>query len=679
MSYKDLDLQNRPGSFDSTRDNLIRDFYIPCLSQAQRYRRVAGFFNSASFWAAITGIRRLISNGGKIQLVCNVHVNSQDVKDLEVYARHMQEDFVDNVDADDTQLSLLGYLLKEQILEMKIAIVPTGILHSKWGIFTDSEDNHILFTGSENETYSGWSRHSERFDTHLSWIESDYNRFVQPSLNDWDAVWYDRAENVKVIPVLEALKRKLIQVAADGPQQATRIDERLEREALQKIKLGRELATELVNEKLRPYQHEAVVEWMFNERNGLFHMATGTGKTIAAKACIRVHSSRTNGVVVVAAPTQLLVRQWVSSLNKSGIYDVIEVMDSKHKWIQNLRTRIQRRNMGLDETVVIVATYKSFSDDDFQTILQDSGQEILLIADEVHHSWTRSVRRHLDSKFKFRLGLSATPELFFDKDGTKAMQDYFGGVVFRFAISDAIPQYLSRYEYYVRVAFLSQEELERFRRLSARIASIISSNKGKVDNRVLALLMKRARLVSGSENKLPVLDSLLDDLRPLKRTIVYCSPRQISDIKRLLRSKDIRAHQITYQEPLQQRKRLIQQFLDKRLDAIIAMKVLDEGIDVPGIWSGIICASSSNPNEYVQRRGRILRKSDDCPLPSIYDILIIPHDNWDEYSDSDTHLLRKELKRIEEFASTAENGDKAINELHPLFNVLKQNGETKNQ
>jgi superfamily II DNA or RNA helicase len=686
MTLRDLRLDARDGRFDSDKENLLESFYVPCLKESTSYRRMAGYFCSNALALAAPGIEGLLRNHGTIQIIANVVLSREDQDDIQRALRSHEDRVIHEVsnlvdDLETSHISILAYLLKTRRLEIKIAVVDGGLEHSKWGIFEDSEGNRVVFSGSDNETVNGWLEHHERFEVHLSWLSDDLRRFVQPTLEDWDRFWSEGGKRVRVYPVSEAFERNLIRTAPrDDVEFATLtskaasvLRERIEARYLAD---SARVAPRLLDlQDLRDYQQSAIHHWEDNHRRGILRMATGTGKTrVAIVALTRMLKEGKDPIfIVIAVPTQLLVSQWSDMLHQAGLGRPVEVMGSKTEWLPKVRENVLKVKLGTRNHVVVVATYASFCSPDFIRAVLDSGFSHSLIADEMHHAWAPKTRTGLLDSYQTRLGLSATPEIYMDDEGTKQLHDYFGGIQFTFDIEQAIPKYLTEYDYHAEVVHLTADELARYEDLSRKIAGAISSNHGSVDEKAFALILLRAKIITNADGKWAAFERILTNIGQMRRTLIYCSDKQIDRVKQFLRTRGIKAHQLTYEESLAYRDEIISHFKSDRYQAIVAMKVLDEGIDVPAVQQAIILSSSGNSIEYVQRRGRVLRKADEKDYSVIYDVLVFPWESSpSDLGPSTMTALRRELNRVKEFAKTSRNPLEVLSKVAPLEGMLAE-------
>lgn len=436
----------------------------------------------------------------------------------------------------------------------------------------------------------------------------------------------------------------------------------------------------------RDYQREAIEAWMQNQGQGVLNMATGTGKTITSLLAASELADLQEGrlALVVAAPYQHLVDQWREVIYEFGGHPFLAYR-SKDRWTDPVASAITEFTSESRSTIAVVTTHKTFSSDHFQRLLSRlDGTRTLLIADEVHHLGAPHLRQSLPDHIRARLGLSATPDRWYDEEGTRAIYAYFSqGVVFEYGLGPAIANgHLSEYYYVPHVVHLTDEEAERYVALSIAIARLLGDENGSIDTidfqddeQLKHLLFKRARLIGTAENKLHRLRSLLQQVgaEEIHHTLVYCGDGSIETegnaVKRQIRAVTemlgndlgVRAHQFTYEEDQQTRERLLTDFERGTLQALAAIRCLDEGVDVPATQTAFILASSTNPRQFVQRRGRILRPDESKDYSVIHDFVVAPPTASIAPGDPEStfqierNLLKKELRRVATFADHAKN------------------------
>ncbi|MFC7214307.1 DEAD/DEAH box helicase family protein [Saliphagus sp. GCM10025334] len=433
----------------------------------------------------------------------------------------------------------------------------------------------------------------------------------------------------------------------------------------------------------RDYQTTAVQTWMRKQGQGVLHMATGTGKTItsllAASQLAELQGDRL--ALIIAAPYQHLVDQWVAELDNFGVTP-LRAYKSRKTWTDELASQFTEFATGARDIVAVVTTHATFGSDHFQSLLTRlDGTESLLIADEVHHMGAPHLRKNLPRSIRARLGLSATPNRWYDDDGTEAIMNYFSnGVVFEFGLEEAIDRgYLCEYYYVPHIINLTDDESEGYLALSRAIGKRMGNVSGDIgdadlqeDEQLQQLLFKRARLIGVAENKLSKLRSLVRRSGDIHHTLVYCSDgqiqaegeatiRQLNAVTELLgKELGLKTHKFTYEEDQPTRERLLQDFEDGVLDVLVAIRCLDEGVDVPATKTAFVLASSSNPRQFVQRRGRILRLHPSKDHAVIHDFIVAPpseirHEKSNSTFNLERRLVQKELQRASTFADCAKN------------------------
>jgi DNA phosphorothioation system restriction enzyme len=427
----------------------------------------------------------------------------------------------------------------------------------------------------------------------------------------------------------------------------------------------------------REYQQTAISRWIQADGKGILHMATGTGKTVTALLA----ASRVTGalddqlLLVVTVPYQHLVDQWAEELRSFGV-DPVLAYQSRSNWQPRLERELLEFNHGSRSLCVVVTTHRTLSMDPAQRSLQRSNGPVMLIADEVHHLGAEQMREGLSDAFNFRLGLSATPERWYDEEGTRSLTQYFGETVFEYGLTEAIESgALCEYYYIPHIVELAAEEREEYQRLTAKIGRLSGSEDIELeDNPALQqALFKRARLIGTARRKLDVLTNLIKRQSEVTHTLVYCSDgstaiesgegeRHVDATTERLRTEcGRRVERFTARESQSERERLLQKFESGDIEVLTSIRCLDEGVDVPATRTAYILASTSNPRQYVQRRGRILRTHPGKDFAVIHDFITVPSTNGrptflsgSEY-EIERRLLEKELQRVGTFAESARN------------------------
>lgn len=290
----------------------------------------------------------------------------------------------------------------------------------------------------------------------------------------------------------------------------------------------------------------------------------------------------------------------------------------------------------------------------------------MLIGDEVHGLGAPNLKRAMVESAGLRLGLSATPRRWYDEEGTDAIFSYFGQVCFQFSLDEAIGEFLTPYEYFPQLVSLTDEECDLYNDLTQKILglSVLAKEDTKVKERVKRLLIQRAHIVATAKAKLPAAVSLIESLiktyeksgHKVEGLLIYCAPGQHKEVLKAIARTGLRCHEFVHTVSLSQRAMVLSEFASGQIQALVAIRCLDEGVDVPSTRMAIILASSSNPREFIQRRGRILRKAPGKERAVIHDFLVVPPAERDSDSNSaDVSVLRKEMPRFVEFSASATN------------------------
>ena len=647
--------------YDSDEDDLLRDFYIPALSNSLSYKRIAGYFSSSSFMVAAKGLTNLIRNNGYMKLIINVGLSKSDY-DAIIDGLINPEKIINSLLLEDltnleneiikNHLRVLSWMIAKKMVEIKVAITKkeeiSGIFHQKIGLLEDGLGNCISFSGSDNESANGWVYNIEEFKVFRSWVDEE-KEFVEADKKKFDKFWNDQGMRTKVYDFPEAIKEKILEILPNNPQEYETVCKFIEDNS-KKAKNMR---------KPRDYQLEAINSWFDNGNKGIFEMATGTGKTFTAITALkRVISSEKGLFCVVVCPYQHLVTQWSEDLDTEELKNIC-AFGSKNNWQNQLMNEILKLNMGYKDYLISVTTYDTFSSELFKNLVKTCKGEIMLIGDEIHAVGSEKRQDGLLEEYQFRLGLSATPSRWLDDKGTELIMNYFGGTVFSFDLKRAIESgFLTRYSYFPHFIELTPEEMDEYKSYAKKIAIAMSKNQSEKNESLNLLLIKRKKIITNAKNKLLEMKLILNSINRIKNCLIYCSPKQIKDVKEELARRGIIFHRFTSKENVNDRKIIKRKFAIGEYSVLVAMRCLDEGVDIPSTELGIIMASSGNPKEYIQRRGRLLRNFPGKTKAIIHDIIVVPSFNIKlplELLENERKILKGELSRYQEFAESSLN------------------------
>lgn len=691
MSLESINVKAVYGGHE--RKLALRDFLIPALEHATSYDRVSGYFSSTSIGLAARGISGLLANGGKMRLVTSHILTQRDFEalssgltDLPDLTDATLQDFSVAMSSKGTleekmksdYVSAMCWLIAEGKLEIRI-VVPENLeangltktdlekFHPKFGIIADSEGNKFVISGSVNETQLGWAGNIENLSIYKSW-SPDLQEYCASYSRHFEDYWNGQNLNGwKTLSLPEALKFGLVQMAPKGVfPDITEWEEASEDEPTK-------------TRRPREYQLAAVEAWTEAGRVGILEMATGTGKTFTSKLCIESAMESGKLLTVVIAPYQHISDQWVEELTK---FNPIQI-GATGSWRSELQSIQLNCKLGMIDNLVIVVVKNTASSEDFISAINGLANyfdNFLLVGDEVHWLGAPSLQKALNPEANFRLGLSATPDRHFDDEGTKALRGYFGSKsVYTFDLKRALEWknddgsvgVLAPYYYFPVFVELTADEDEKYSKLSKMLA-ILQSKKVKTAKDlqdIETLRIRRADIAKSAQQKLPALEKLLGELgSDLKQCLIYCATfDQMDQAMAIARKTGIdtssritgleTASKSEYFRGQSQREHILSSFASGRHGVLFAIDCLDEGVDIPSAETGIILASSGNSKEFIQRRGRLMRKSPETGKvhARIFDMVVLQ-----AKSDTPENLRRVELERVDEFAELAINREEVL-------------------
>lgn len=720
MSFRDIELKPE---YRSRLDNVIRDFYNPVLKQAVTYKRAVGFFSSSALLSLTAGICGLIENGGSIQMIASPRLSPEDIEAINDGIRRRDEVIKEALlrelrdpkgRFEETRLNLLSNLIAAGRLEIKIAFLEDdntiGMFHEKLGLMYDEEDNIIAFSGSMNESANAFTTNYEAIDVFASWTQDADRVFIKQAA--FNAMWEDYEPSIKVINFPDVNAEILRRYRKND-----RIDTRLDEESSEgdTIPVDEPVASIgpiiPAHVHMREYQIEAIQEWTKRNYVGIFDMATGTGKTYTALAAVsRLYMDmHQNLAVIIICPYQHLVEQWKEDIVAFGMKPIVCYSSSSQRnWRERLKTAVTSFNLGVQDHFCMVSTNATFSIEYVQDLMAKLKGNVVLVVDEAHNFGAENLSQTLLPHIPYRLALSATIDRHGDPEGTQKLYDYFGEKCIEYTLKDAIDNdMLTPYYYHPVPVSLNEEELANYLDLTSKIRKNIHADKDgkiKLSEYVKMLLIKRARIVAGATEKIGTLRRLMEDFKDDNQILVYCGAttmhdvdyhegkpaieeaRQIDLVAGMLGNDlSMRVTKFTSEENAEERERIKADFAEgTHLQALVAIRCLDEGVNIPSIRTAFILASSTNPKEYVQRRGRVLRKFPGKSHAVIFDFITlpIPLDDVDQYDtdiiESVRSLAKREIVRMKDFAAIAENpfdSDSLIADIQRSYNIETDNAE----
>lgn len=666
--------ENFPDSITTGYEDPIEQLFVPLLRQTETYDVAVGYFTSGWLRDTAEGFAEFARHGGRSRWVVSPNLNHEDAEAIfkgsdtrHPKIEHRERCLIDMIEAlkSETRKELCS-LISANVIRFRIAEPKTqnhlGMFHAKIGVASDSYGNKLSFSGSYNLTANA-KYNWENIEIYRSWMSGEEKR-VRRIESQFDRLWKDDDPSYSTFEPSLNLIKYIKKAAGDYSV----FDEQ-----------GGESGTVNAPE-FRGYQSEAIQNWFANNGRGTFVMATGSGKTITALGAISklitkiVHEKNSPLVVVIVLPLKHLLDQWSKEAVRFG-FSPIKCYESSSSWYRRFSAALATQQVIKNNVVIALVTNATFAGDTFQKLVRRIKVNFLIVADEAHNLGSSTYLDVLPENAHFRLALSATPERYNDIFGTKSLFNYFGKAVIEFGLGDAINAgYLCPYKYYFHVCHMTENEYDDYEELSRLIRSEASRSEGQIGKtrEQLRLEGRRTDLITRVESKLGKLQELLEvqlTKSGVKHTLIYCGSRKGENAQRhiertveLVGRLGIKIRKFTSDETVTERREILDLFAGGDLEAIAAIKCLDEGVDIPQTRTAYILASTSNPREYIQRRGRVLRTSENKPWAVIHDFVISPPISRRDESG----LLARELMRAREFSELALNKDDCLCELDKL-------------
>lgn len=696
-------------------ENEPLQFYLDGLANSTEFNLLLGYFSSSAINLLSVGFATFISKGGKMRMVINHLLSAKDKEALWKVEENPNEikvfDLTDVVslgkvlDEYDTHFfECLAYLISERRIEIKV-IKPKngkGIAHYKSGVFSDGQDS-VGYKASCNFTYYGLSENIEELEAFLSWENGRSNKLIRKQLKLIDDYFTEKDDDVEYVSVSE------IEVVLKDRFGKKDINELLvQEEQLLKKKQGlmssnpklKNTITMLFNEieiirrtprfpypdGPREYQVNAYDSWVKNNYKGMFAMATGTGKTITSLNCL-LNEYKKTGIyrAIITVPTTALVEQWKKECAKFNFKNIITV-SSKENWDNNLAF-FNTASKLIDASYIVIVTYASLPRPKFQSYFNQLPKDTILIADETHNLGSQGLLRLLPTiHLEKRIGLSATPHRKFDETGNQAIQKFFKDeppYIVSYSMEEALNiGWLCKYTYHPHIVKLTDQEMVKYKELSLQLLRMGLFDKETGTFRstpeIEKKLLERKRIIHKAENKLETFKNIVgnefEKRKNLKYTLVYVPEgieanygeidfgvetddenRLINEYTKAVSQTDDSVLVKQFTANSRNREEILKNFEQSNIHVLTSMKCLDEGVDVPRSELAIFCASTGNPRQFIQRRGRVLRLHKDKIHATIHDLVVVPEVADESTFEMEKSLVKKELERVVDFANLAMN------------------------
>ena len=692
MKFNELPIKK---FYDSVHDDVYADFFSLVLEYSDKVMRFGGSFDSKNFVTIAQGMGPFIRNDGSMKLLLFSNLSEEDILAINQGLKTQEDLSLKNWINDQDNISkkfildhskALAWMIKNNYLEIKIIKITdkngNQVSHKQIENIAKTQETNGFFIGPGTDqviNFTGNLNYVEDKDdyshitTYKLWSEGqkEYcNKKFGEFMDLWDGDKIEFIQNYyfQSFPLEESIKEKLIEIAPNSKNE---------------IILERPFS-------LYAPQQMAVDKWAENQFTGIFEMATGTGKTRCAIGALKkLESEVDNFLTVIVVPSDPLGIQWKEELEKWGYKATLTMGKSPSKWMENVNDFTRLANIPSDKKYCIITSYATYSNGKFKNTVFDKSKKIFLIADEVHHSGADKARDGLDSRYTFKLGLTATLNRYFDNDGTEIIKKFFSGVVFEYNISDGIrDKVLCSYKYHIIPVDLNEKEYKLYRLESKTMGTNYKDrfNDTVKMEKYLRAAERRANVIKNASSKLDALKTIIQTRKNMNYGLIYCNPGQINEVQEicLKNSPDpIYVRKITEKNTPTRKERqvIIEGMIKGDYEALLAIKILDEGWDCPELKYCILMASSGNDKEYVQRRGRILRQfsgtypnGEKKTRAEIYDLCVIPNISGlssDEVT-MEIALAEKEFKRMRQISDFSENPDTCDQIIKEFLKQLKK-------
>ena len=709
-------------SYSSGLQHGPKEFFTEALIESKSFDLGLGFFSTSGIRCLAYGFALFIANGGRMRVVINHILSEQDKLAIEKGQSGIIDSFEDKILNNVTQLcntlsrqdeqffNCFSYLISVDRIEF-VATVSTqgGLGHDKYGVFTDERGNKVAFSGSANFSQTAMELNSETITVFTSWQSPEYVKDLETKFKD---NWHEDNDHLIHIPISKVTS--YIKDKFGSVKLKNLLDREIELRDVNEIDSSDPIISKPLPEYLiekmefkeqeprfpfpseRSIQIDAYKAWIENDRNGIFAMATGSGKTVTALNCL-LKQYQENGFykAVIVVPTRALALQWEDEVKHFNFQNIVSTHTEKD-W-KNLLSRYTTKSLlNQRKNIVIITTYATFIRKYIQDFIRSTKgiESFVFIADEAHNLGATGPIKKLPIIIKYRIGLSATPERIYDEGGSKKLYEFFNSeppkYTYRFTMKDAIwksdPPILCHYEYYPLFVSLTHSEMEEYNKVTEQLRKFIDPKTGKYKKEAEKKLMERKRIIHKAANKKQKVAELLDEQKKkgnLDYTFVFVPEGYepdyaeiddynidkedihiIDEYSQMFRERRYSYHQ--YISGLDDAPSILDSFERGDIQILLSMKCLDEGVDIPRAQNAIFISSTGNPRQFIQRRGRVLRTCKGKDKAYIWDLIVIPPDISESASTVERSLFAGEVRRILNFAALADN------KIDILYGELKQ-------
>ncbi len=616
---------------DTSEDNLIDELYTPCLKWAERFDRGVGYFTTGWLTYNVAGLSDFASRGGKMRLITSPILSTEDTdaiigaenQDGSAFLR-LEAALLENVEILKQEMeadiiNTFSWMLYDGIIDMRFAIpcekLEEGDFHDKFGIFYKGNDA-LSFSGSINDSKHGFQNY-ESIKVFKTWAGTQ--EYVDADTARFEKIWNRKDRNLKMFTIPQAVKNKIFELRSpDRPYS-------------------------LPAGSSKWVHQDIAVKTFLEKEHGILAMATGTGKTVTAMKIInKLFDSGEIRRVVITMYGNDLLDQWAIQIRENYKNKQINYHYASQKMMKDFV-------MHPDDSVLILsrdARNLSKLLDLFDRLPGDYRNDTLFVFDEVHGAGSNTFVENLSgrlSPYRYRLGLSATPEREYDEAGNDFLLNEIGEVIFEFTLQDAIQKgILCEFNYIPLPYVLSDEEKLKKRKIIAAFNAKKESGE-PVDEKdmftQLALVNKTA------VNKLEEFESLISQ-RPelLQKCIIFVQTMEYgAKLQEILVRYSDKYH--TYYAD--DEKINLENFAAEKIDCLLTCKKVSEGIDISSVTNIILFSSDRSRLVTTQRIGRALRLDKNNPekKATVVDFVIEDSEENDNNADADRAEWLTELSQ----------------------------------
>ena len=582
-------------TMNTSQHDLVTEFFKPCLNWAHYYDRAVGYFTSNWVKVNAQGMSSFAAKGGRARWIVSPNIEEEDYKAIiegfnepdNIELLRVMKDNIEELTMflEEKTRNAIAWLIYDGIIELKIAIpkvkLEGGEFHDKFGIFKDKDGNVITFNGSVNDSKKGFVNY-ESIKIFKSW--EGMEGYTSDDIARFERLWNNLDENLRVCSLTKAIEEEIFK--------------------LRTTKRPYSIPSETESSEQWLHQKEAI-EIFMNKKNGILEMATGTGKTRTAIGIIKELFSKESisSVIVTVSGTDLL-NQWYKELHNLTDYTIFRYF-STHKELSDFKITV-----GTRQAILVVS--REFLPDVAKYIPKDLIQNSLIVCDEVHGMGSESIIKNLKGKiniFKYRLGLSATPEREYGDEGNDFIKSEIGEVIYRFGLEDAIRKgILCEFDYYPLEFSLTEKDKKAIQKVMANYHLL---KKSKNPMSLEELYRRIAFIRKTSHAKLPIFEQFLSlNDKVLDRALIFTETKEYGMEVQNIIIRYIYEYHTYYGEDGRINLEL---FSQGKLRCLLTCKRISEGIDIKTVNNIILFSADRAKLQTIQRIGRSLRVDPENP------------------------------------------------------------------